>query len=92
MRWIKMVVAAALPHQVCPVPFFDFDIVARAGGRITTMNFKVGELQPQHLPTLYLYRLCLLKVVRINTGMVWRGDNTCSIYRYEVLIVDISKL
>ena len=80
MRWTYTTGVAAAPvHQGCPVPFYDFDIVAWAGGRVTetSMNSKVGKLQPQHLPTLYSYRICPLKVVRIMTGVVWRGDDTC---------------
>ena len=79
-RWTYSGVAAAPVHQGCPVPFYDFDIVTWAGGSIATVtgiNLKAGELQPQHLPTLYLYRLCPLQVVRITFGMIWRGDNTC---------------
>ena len=72
-------VAAAPVHQGCPVPFYDFDIVAWAGGciMVTNIKLKAGELQPQHLPTLYLYPICPLKVVRITFGVVWRGDDTC---------------
>ena len=80
MRWTYTTGVAAAPvHQGCPVPFYDFDIVAWAGGRITVtrINFKVGKLQPQHLPTLYLYPICPLEVVRIILGVVWRGDDTC---------------
>ena len=80
-RWInRSGVAAAPVHQGCPVPFYDFDIVTWAGGRIatfTSIDLKAGELQPQHLPTLCLYRICPLKVVRITSGVVWREDNTC---------------
>ena len=54
-------------------------MVAWAVGHIivTGNNSKAGELQSQHLPTRYLYRLCLLVVVRIIFGVVLRGDNTC---------------
>ena len=78
-RWIIIGVAAAPVHQGCPVLFYDFDIVAWAGGRVTRtrINYKTGELQPQRLPTLYLYPLCPLKVARITFGVVWRGDDTC---------------
>ena len=44
---------------------------------VAGINSKAGELQSQHLPTRYLYRLCLLVVVRIIFGVVLRGDNTC---------------
>ena len=79
MRWVYTSGVAAAPvHQGCPVPFYDFDIVAWAGGHIvTSINLKAGKLQPQHLPTLYLYPICPLEVVRIITGVVWRGDDTC---------------
>ena len=80
MRRCWVGVAAAPVHQGCPVPFYDFDIVTWAGGSIATVtgiNLKAGELQPQHLPTLYLYPICPLEVVRIITGVVWRGDDTC---------------
>lgn len=80
MRWVYTTGVAAAPvHQGCPVPFYDFDIVAWAGDRITVtrINLKEGKLQPQHLPTLYLYPICPLEVVRIITGVVWRGDDTC---------------
>ena len=52
MGWIR--VAAAVVHQGCPVPIGDLDIVARAGGDITSINSKAGELQPQYLPGLHL--------------------------------------
>ena len=52
IRWIR--VAAAVVHQGCPVPIGDLDIVARAGGDITSINSKAGELQPQYLPGLHL--------------------------------------
>ena len=77
MRWISIRVAAAVVHQGCPVPIRDIDVVALAGGDITSPNSKVGELQPQYLPTLHLYRLCLLNVVMVAARVVWRGDNTC---------------
>ena len=44
---------------------------------VTEPNCKSGELQPQYLPNLHLYRLCLRKVRRVVVGVVWRGDNTC---------------
>ena len=53
-RWVPGGVAAAVVHQGCPIPIGDLDIVAWAGGDITSINSKVGELQPQHLPCLYL--------------------------------------
>ena len=68
-RWIR--VAAAVVHQGCPVPIGDLDIVAWAGGDITSPNFKVGELQPQYLPTLHFYYLCFVVVVRIVARVVW---------------------
>ena len=74
-RYIR--VAAAPVHQGCPVPFYDFDVVAWAVGTRTKKNLKAGELQPQHLPILCLYRLHPLQVVRITFGVVWRGDHTC---------------
>ena len=80
MRWVYTSGVAAAPvHQGCPVPFQDSDMVAWAVGHIivTGNNSKAGELQSQHLPTRYLYRLCLLVVVRISLGVVCRGDNTC---------------
>ena len=80
MRWVYTSGVAAAPvHQGCPVPFYDFDIVAWAGGciMVTNIKLKTGELQPQHLPTLYLYPICPLMVVRITAGVVRRGDNTC---------------
>ena len=54
-------------------------MVAWAVGHIivTGNNSKAGELQSQHLPTRYLYRLCLRDVVGISFGVVLRGDNTC---------------
>ena len=81
-------VATAPVHQGCPVPVYDFDIVAWAGGRVRwIINLKVGELQPQHLPTLCLYRICPLKVVRITLGVVWRDEDTCvviAVFRVEL--------
>ena len=83
-------VAAAPVHQGCPVPFYDFDIVALlAGDRVTgtRINLKVGELQPQHLPTLYLYGVSSLKVARITFGVVWRDEDTCvviAVFRVEL--------
>ena len=78
-------VATAPVHQGCPVPVYDFDIVAWAGGRVRwIINLKVGELQPQHLPTLYLYGISPLKVVRITFGVVWREDNTCGKAVFQV--------
>ena len=77
-------VAAALVHQGFPVPVFDLDMVACAV--VTEPNSKVGELKPQYLTNLYLYRLCLLKVGRVEFGIVWRGDNTCgwlAVYRVD---------
>ena len=69
--WILSGEAAALVHQGCPVPICDFDKVACAGIESTTRpNRKGGELQPQYLPTLNLYRLCLVNVVRIVVGVV----------------------
>ena len=70
-RWSSIRVAAAVVHQGCPVPIRDLDIVAWAGGDITSPNSKVGELQPQYLPTLHFYYLGLLKVVWIVVGVVW---------------------
>ena len=80
MRWTYTTGVATAPvHQGCPVSFYDFDIVAWAAGHIivTSIKLKAGELQPQQLPTLYLYPICPLKVVRITLRVVWRGDNTC---------------
>ena len=78
-------VATAPVHQGCPVPVYDFDIVAWAGGRVRwIINLKVGELQPQHLPTLYLYGISPLKVVRITFGVVWRDEDTCGIAVFQV--------
>ena len=48
-RWVPGGVAAAVVHQGCPVPIGDLDIVATG-----PHNSKVGELQPQYLPSLYL--------------------------------------
>ena len=86
MRWTYTGVAAAPVHQGCPVPFYDFDIVAWAAGHIivTSIKLKAGELQPQHLPTLYLYPICPLKVVRITFGVVWRDEDTCGIAVFQV--------
>ena len=78
MRWIKWGVATAVVHQGCPIPIDDFDIVAWAGGEITTSpNIKVGELQPQYLTTFHLNAFCLVNQVRIVVRVVWWGDNTC---------------
>ena len=73
-RWIR--VAAAVVHQGCPVPICDLDKVGWAGGdiaggAITSLNSKVGELQPQYLPTLHFYGLCFVEVVRIVVRVVW---------------------
>ena len=72
IRWISIRVAAAVVHQGCPVPIRDLDKIAWAGGDITANpNSKVGELQPQYLPTLHCYGLYLVKVVRILVRVVW---------------------
>ena len=63
--------AAAVVHQGCPVPIRDLDKVTWAGGDITSPNSKVGELQPQYLPTLHFYGLRLVEVVRIGARVVW---------------------
>ena len=71
-------VATAPVHQGCPVPICDFDMAAWACvNGITDPDSKVSELQPQYLPTLYLYCLCLVEVERVVARVVWRGDNTC---------------
>ena len=67
--------AAALVHQGLPVPVFDLDMVACAVA--TGPDIKLGKLQPQYLPNLNLYPLCLLNVRRVVVGVVWRSDNTC---------------
>ena len=88
MRWTYASGVAAAPlHQGCPVPVYNFDIVAWAGGRVIRINLKVGELQPQHLPTLYLYGVSSLKVARITFGVVWRDEDTCvviAVFRVEL--------
>ena len=86
MTWTEGGEATSPVHQGCPVPFYDFDIVAWAGGRVTVtrINFKAGELQPQHFLIRDLYRLCPLKVGRIIFGVVWRGDNTCGKAVFQV--------
>ena len=72
MRWIKKGVAATVVHQGCPVPIRDLDIMARTGGDITaSLNFKIGELQPQYLPRHHLYCLCHLMVDGVFVGIVW---------------------
>ena len=71
VRGINWGVAATLVHQGRTVPILDLDIVAWAGVEITSPNSKVGELQPQYLPTLHFYYLGLLKVVWIVVGVVW---------------------
>ena len=76
--------AAALVHQDFPVPICDLEMVAITVA--TVLNSKSGELQPQYLTNLHLYRLCLLKVGRVEFGIVWRGDNTCgwlAVYRVD---------
>ena len=71
IRWIIRGVAAAVVHQGCPVPICDLDKVTWAGGDITTNpNSKVGELQPQYLPTLHFYGFGLVHVVRIVIRVV----------------------
>ena len=86
-RWIQ--VAAAVVHQDCPVPICDFDKVASADIKSTTRpNRKGGELQSQYRPTFDLYRLCLVMVVRIVVGVVWRGNDT---YGKESLIISSSR-
>ena len=86
IRWISIRVAAAVVHQGCPVPIRDLDKVAWAGGDITSINSKVGELQPQYLPTLHFYELRLVEVVRIVARVVWRGDITCG-FQDELKII-----
>ena len=61
-RWISSRVAAAVVHQGCPVPICDLDKVDTGGEPV---NSKVGELQPQYLPTLHLYDLSPVEVGRI---------------------------
>ena len=64
--------AAAVVHQGCPVPIRDLDIMARTGGDITaSLNFKIGEVQPQYLPSHHLYCLCHLMVDGVFVGIVW---------------------
>ena len=87
--WIQRGDAAALVHQGCPVPICDFDKVASADIESTTRpNRKGGELQSQYRPTFDLYRLCLVMVVRIVVGVVWRGNDT---YGKESLIISSSR-
>ena len=69
-RWSDRGVAAAIVHQGRPVPVCDLDKVAWAGGDVTSPNSKVGELQPQYLPTLHYYSLHLVDVVRIGVRVV----------------------
>ena len=76
--WINSGEAADLVNQSYPVPIGDFDIVVMVTGSRITMNSKLGELQPQYLPTLHLDFFCLVKVVRVIAREVWRGDNTCA--------------
>ena len=72
IRWISVRVAAAVVHQGCPVPICDLDKVACAGvDNPASINSKVGELQPQYLPTLHFYGLRLVDVVRIGARVVW---------------------
>ena len=54
----------------CPVTIGDLDIVARAGGDITSINSKVGELQPQYFSTLYLYCLGFVDVGKVVAWVV----------------------
>ena len=63
--------AAGLVHQGCPVPIRDLDKVVWAGGDITSINSKVGELQPQYFPALHDQGLRLIKIVRIVARVVW---------------------
>ena len=69
-RWVSGGVAAAVVHQGCPVPIVDLDVVARAGGDITSPNSKVGELQPQYLSTLYMYCLGFVDVGKVVAWVV----------------------
>ena len=62
-------VATAPVHQGCPVPIRDLDKVPRTGDDL--YNSKVGELQPQYLPTLHFYRLRLVEVARSVVRVVW---------------------
>ena len=74
IKWISRGVAAAVVHQGCPVPICDLDKVACAGGDINSTanpNSKVGELQPQYLPTLHYYGLRFVEVGRIESRVVW---------------------
>ena len=71
IRWIAIRVAAAVAHQGRPVPIGDFDKVGWAGVDITTNpNSKVGELQPQYLPTLHIDLFFPVKVMRIISWVV----------------------
>ena len=36
----------------------------------------MGELQPQYLPTLHFYDVCLVEVVWVVVRVFWRGDVT----------------
>ena len=78
-------VATAFVHQDCPVPICDFDMAAWAFVNISAdSNSKLGELQPQCLPTLYLYSLCFVDAGRVAAGVVWRRDNTCGRYSFKL--------
>ena len=72
--------AAAVVHQCCPVPVGDVEPVGEAGVDVEAHpDFKVGELHPQHHPTLHFYCFFLKEVVWIVTRPwgVWRFHSTC---------------
>ena len=81
--------AAALLHQSCPVAVHNCQVVVATNERvivilvcriiiiILSFNVESIKFQGQDQSLLNFYCLCQLKVVRIEVGIVWRGDDTC---------------
>ena len=76
--WISIRVAAAVVHQDRPVPIGNSDKVGMASVAIKNEDGKGSELKPQYFPSFHSNVFGFLKVMRIGSRIVRRGDHTWS--------------
>ena len=70
--------ATALPHQGCPVPIHDCQVVTATVSTLTIpLNVECIEFDRNEQSLVNMYRLHSIKVVRVAVRVVWRGDNAC---------------
>ena len=74
--WISIREAAAVVHQDRPVPIGDSDKVGMASVAINNEDGKGSELKPQYFPSFHSHVFGFLKVMRIASRIVRRGDHT----------------